>query len=284
MIFFQSPIAIWTTSFLTFYLLLWIFLRKGPIGVVSRFIHTIFLDRILLFHVVGVLLILLINKLELMIENQMEKGFDYTPLILHFEGTITPFLQQTLNHINLTLFTSYFYVIVFSVLLFVSLFVYYEEKEKHLLYILLYAISLNYLIAIPFYLFIPVQETWVLHQQVSFLIPEVYPNFEAEYRAFSGLDNSFPSLHTSLSVTMALIALRSRNRGFKLFTFFSGIVILFSIIYLGIHWYSDLVAGIMLASISVAASTWLSKYALGERKLKLLTKNESTTSSTRQAS
>lgn len=215
-------------------------------------------------HVIACLGILALNKLELLIEPTLDKSWDWTPYIRTFEGNVTPLLQHWFNYEPLTYFTTYFYVIVFSVLMACSLLIYHREKDYRSLYVLLYSIGFNYIFAIPFYLFAPVSEAWYNHSDIKFLIPSVYPGFEAGYRSFSGLDNSFPSLHTSLSVTLALIAWQSVNRRFGRITFFTAGVILFAIIYLGIHWYLDLIAGVVLALCSVALAYRFSEVPLGK--------------------
>ena len=132
----------------------------------------------------------------------------------------------------------------------------FQQRDCHALYTLLYAVMLNYFIAIPFFLFVPVYETWVYHPHVEFLIPHIYPSFEQEYRAMSGLDNCFPSLHTSMLATLALIAVRSKaGCSAKSRPYVRGSSA-FSIFYLGIHWFLDAVAG---HSSPLSPSNWPSR-------------------------
>lgn len=265
---FQSPVSILITGLVTLFLVLIFTLKKNPLTVVAQLGKDLIKSRVLLAHVVGALLILLFNKLELMVEAHLSTT-DFTPYIYLFEGNITPLLQEWLNHDLLTYVTTFFYVIIFTVMMFASLFVYHHEQDRRSLYALLYGLGLNYVIAIPFFLFVPVNETWYIHPDVSPLYLTAYPLFEEQYRFFSGLDNSFPSLHTSISLTLATIALRSRNVRFAWFSAVSTAVILFSVIYLGIHWYADVIAGIMLASITTRLAYRLSEYPLGTRQLVL---------------
>jgi membrane-associated phospholipid phosphatase len=266
---FQSVASILITGLITLFLVLLITLKKNPLSVIFRFGKELLKSKLLLAHFLGVLSVLLLNKLELIAESRLTSTADYTHYIYLFEGNVTPLLQKWLNNDGLTLVATFFYVIVFTVLMFASLLVYHDERDRRSLYALLYGFGLNYVIAIPFFLFVPVNETWYTHPQVSALFLKVYPLFEEQYRHFSGLDNSFPSLHTSISLTMAMIALRSRNLRFAWLTSLSAGMILFSVIYLGIHWFSDVIAGIVLASVTTGLAYRLSEYPLGTRQLVL---------------
>lgn len=117
-----------------------------------------------------------------------------------------------------------------------------------------YAVIINYAVAIPFYLFFPVNEVWSYPPAaVEFRMLDVFPSFEENYRQLSGLDNCFPSLHTSISVTVALLASQSGNRRWAIFTSISALIVIFSIFYLGIHWLTDMIAGTILA----ITASWL---------------------------
>ena len=114
-----------------------------------------------------------------------------------------------------------------------SIGIYTHHNNMKLYYAICIALLLNYFVAVPFYLFVPVNEVWFVHPQVKFLILDVFPSFEREYRALSGLNNCFPSLHTSISVTLALIASKSGIRRWAIFAWINAVVIIFSIFYLG---------------------------------------------------
>jgi membrane-associated phospholipid phosphatase len=261
---FYSSFSILITSLITLLLLLCFTLRlNNPLLPIIGFTQEITKNRLLLFHFLGAVSLLLINKLELLLKPFLFPGIDFTPTIKQWEGGWTPWVQQTLEHPVLTFATTYVYVIFFSVLLFASLLIYHYEGDRRSLYGLLYAIGLNYFLAVPFFMLIAVDESWVLHPDIRFLIPEVYPMFEEQYRHFSGLDNSFPSLHTSISVTMAALAWRSRNRRFALICTASAGIVLFGILYLGIHWVIDLLAGLIHAWVCLRLADRFSERPLG---------------------
>jgi membrane-associated phospholipid phosphatase len=72
--------------------------------------------------------------------------------------------------------------------------------------------------------------------------------------------NVFPSLHTSLSITVALIAWQTR-RQYPLWTAVSVPIaasVVISTMYLGIHWAIDVLAGALMAWVIVrlASRRW----------------------------
>ncbi|OYD09903.1 phosphatase PAP2 family protein [Paludifilum halophilum] len=268
---FQTTASIIITSIISLLFVLAYSSRSNPLAVIGDFSRGLIQNRLLCFHFLGALSILGVNKLELLAEPYLTEFRDWTPYIRMFEENVTPLVQQFFHNTAFTYVSTFFYVVFFSVLLVASPLIYYRDSDLRSLYTVLYAIGLNYLLAIPFFLFAPVDEAWFLHPDIRFLIPDVYPTFEEQYRHFSGLDNSFPSLHTSLSVTLALIACKSGNRRFARINILSAGVILFAIIYLGIHWYLDLVAGLILGIVSLSLANKLSEIPLGNHQLELNT-------------
>jgi membrane-associated phospholipid phosphatase len=94
---------------------------------------------------------------------------------------------------------------------------------------------------------------------------EVFPKFNEVYRQFSGIDNCFPSLHTSISVSMAILGFRSGNKLWKIITMISAVIIVFSTLYFAIHWVSDMLAGLVLASVATTLGTiWAKRIHRGK--------------------
>ncbi|MFK7696534.1 phosphatase PAP2 family protein [Paenibacillus sp. HJGM_3] len=231
------------------YILLFFSMNRNPLQpfhAAGVFVHEIFTSRKVLFHFAAVLLVLFFNKIEQSVERNMDYHADFTPSVFKLEGQFVSMFQKLFENSFLTHVLSYYYVVVFTALMVGSMFLYLLHKNKKLFYALCYAIILNYMIAIPFYLFFPVTEVHAFNPNVRFLMLDVFPSFETEYRPLSGLDNCFPSLHTSLSVTLAILARRSGNLFWKRFVPISAVIIIFSIFYLGIHWLTDMTGGLVL--------------------------------------
>ncbi len=237
----------------TVIILIWLGSLRNPFHVIKEFAKTLIASRRFLFLFIGVAGILIINKYELTIEKNMNYRADFTPWVFGIEGHFVKNLQEFFYNPIITEICVFFYVIVFQSLLIASIGVYLLNRNKLFVYATCFAIIINYAIAIPFYLFFPVNEVWSYPLSgVTFHMLDVFPDFEKSYRPLSGLDNCFPSLHTSLSVTIMLLAARSGNRVWRIITSISAVIVVFSIFYLGIHWVTDMVAGSLLG---ITAST-----------------------------
>ncbi|MDK8181177.1 phosphatase PAP2 family protein [Paenibacillus sp. UMB4589-SE434] len=242
----MQTITIWTV--IVVIALVWFGSRKQPLAVFASIFRALWQSRPFLIAFISLILILLVNKYELDIEQLMNISWDFTPAIHQLEGQFVNSFQQLFNHPFLTQILAVFYLIVFQGLIVSSIGIYTASGKLKMAIAVCYAIAINYVIAIPFYLFFPVNEVWSYPPAgVEFVMLQVFPTFEEHYRQFSGLDNCFPSLHTSISVTVALIAARSGIRRWSIFTGASALIIIFSIFYMGIHWLSDMLAGVALA-------------------------------------
>lgn len=248
---FHSMHTIWWFTAVIFVLFVWIGYSRNPwtavIALAGEFVKSKKFTLLFLL-MIGVLLI---NNYELAWENSMAYSADFTPWIMKLEGHFTAHVQNLIHMPWITGITSFFYLVVFQALILASLFIYAGEQKNVFLYGTCFAVIINYLIAIPFYLLFPVNEAWsYLPAGVSFRMLEAFPNFNTLYRPLSGIDNCFPSLHTSISVTMAILAIRSGNRRWAIVTSLSAAIIVYSIFYLGIHWLTDMVGGVILAALA----------------------------------
>jgi membrane-associated phospholipid phosphatase len=226
-------------------------------------------NRKYFFHFAALMLILFCNKLELSIEANMNVTHDFTPLFQSIEGHFVADLQHTFHNDILTAVLAVMYVVVFQALLIASVGIYtYQDKSRRMYYAICYAIMLNYLVAIPFYLFFPVNEVWAHDSSVRFLMLDVFPNFETQYRSLSGINNCFPSLHTSISVTLAVLAIRSGNKRWAWLCGISALLIIFAIFYLGIHWLIDMCGGVILGLFASTVGMRLSAVSLRLRTRK----------------
>lgn len=252
----MQSLMIWTVIIVI--LLVWFGSYRQPFIAASSLLREIRTSRKLLRAFIALLLVLVANKYELHLETWLNPTWNFTSFIYQLEGHIAAHIQQWFEHPILTDLLGFYYLVIFQSLIVSSLAIYAATKQTKMILAVCYAVTLNYLIAFPFYLFVPVNEVWsYAPSEVQFLMLHVFPTFEEQYRPLSGLDNCFPSLHTSISVTIALLAIRSGNRRWTWFTCISAIMIICSIVYLGVHWVSDMVAGIALALFVSWAGTKL---------------------------
>jgi len=231
--------------------LIWFGTGRQPLAVGMAFIRALIQSRQYLLVFIAVIAILFLNKYELHLESWLNISYDLTAALTGWEGAWQAKLQAILPSDALIGFTAIFYLVLFQATMMASFGIYTYAGNMKLYYALCFAILGNYLLAVPFYLFVPVNEAWYADSQIRFLMLKVFPTFEQHYRALSGINNCFPSLHTSLSVTMALIAAKSGIRRWSIFAWINAIVVVFAIFYLGIHWFTDMIAGLVLAGVSV---------------------------------
>lgn len=259
--------SMWSVAFYTAaaaFVLIWIGAGINPFAASALFVKHMLGSKRYSAHFIALILILLFNKMELRIERDWIAHTDFTALFHSLEGNIVHTIQQLFQHKWLTPIVAFMYIVVFQALMLSSIAVYTLQSEsKQLYYATCYAVMLNYCIAIPFFLFFPVQEVWSYQESgVSFLMLDVFPAFESQYRLLSGLDNCFPSLHTSMSVTLAILACCSSNRRWAIVVCSCSTVILFSIFYLGIHWITDMIGGILLGLLASTLGLRLSEMQL----------------------
>jgi membrane-associated phospholipid phosphatase len=263
---FQSMESISIYIAITVCIVLVVIVQMNPLKVAFQFMKYLVRRKMFLSHLVLVIAILYVNKLELLVENSMQLSYDLTPFVYSIEGSVSTILQHMWQSPILTFFFTYLYTVMLPTLLIGSIFIYSYKQDHTMYYAACYAITINYLVAIPFYLFFPVDEVWYfLQPDAKLLIVDAFPTFEQEYRPFSGLDNCFPSLHTSLSITMAFLAYRSSFKAWGYFAIITASLIVISIFYLGIHWISDMLAGCLLGYGAARIGYWLAntKFPLG---------------------
>jgi hypothetical protein len=122
-----------------------------------------------------------------------------------------------------------------------------------------FAVTFNYLAALPFFLFLPVPERWAYPAAKAPLMSDLLSTRLIEIvRPISGLDNCFPSMHVALSAQVIMLAYWSRSRWRHSVLCLGGTVIL-STFYLGIHWVPDLVMGLATAGLSFALAVRLNR-------------------------
>lgn len=231
--------------------LLWLGTGRQPLDPLYRIARQLLTSRRYLLFMAAAASLLLLNMLELKWENAYGVRYDLTGPLTGWEGSWHVWLQTQLHSGALTAICVFFYIVVFQAVMIASLGIYSSMASLKMYYAFCIALLINYAAALPMYVFVPVHEAWFANSQIRFLMLDVFPTFERDYRGLSGIDNCFPSLHTSLSVTMALLAARSGIRRWAIFAWINAAVIVFAIFYLGIHWLTDAIAGVLLAAFSV---------------------------------
>ncbi len=248
--------------------------EAAPWRVVGRSIRlTLRSGRRALYLLTGLSIILAnLLYLQLKIDQYFTRGViarlgrDYTADIYRFEGGLVAQLQHALACLPLTWFLGFIYVVVFPCLVFVLIFVFDHLRHRRGLAMVLIGYAVNYLFVLPFYLWLPIREVFHYYRvdlnsgEVRLLLDDIHPVVMQAYRAMSGIDNCFPSFHTSLAVTMGLLAWHSRRRGFAALISSLAAANVLSTIYLGVHWLSDVAAGLVVGVLAYLLALLLSRH------------------------
>jgi membrane-associated phospholipid phosphatase len=119
---------------------------------------------------------------------------------------------------------------------------------------LMLAYAFNYTIGVLCYvLFISYGPRNLLYPEVQSLMYEWWPRSQFVTGEINSNTNVFPSLHSSISTTVALLAYRTRDvyPGWLYVSAPLAVMVMVSTMFLGIHWGVDVVAGIGLAAVSI---------------------------------
>jgi membrane-associated phospholipid phosphatase len=178
----------------------------------------------------------------------MGSYLNYAEYLIMVEGNIVSYFQNITTPL-LTYVNSAIYLFGFPFLLVFTFFILVYTRKFKALQEYTIAFVLVYVIAYPFFVFFPVEVTGYTLHSVDPLLYNLSPIIvEGIKLSDPGLDNCLPSLHTALSITaMLIVVFRTNFIRFKMFSIGITTSILFTILYLGIHWITDMVAGIVLA-------------------------------------
>lgn len=186
----------------------------------------------------------------------LSPSLNYDKYMLMLEGTRVSIFQSIATPM-LTYFCGVVYLLGFPFLLIFTFILFLFSQDDEILKEYAISFMLIYLIAYVFYIFFPVNVTGHVLPGVAPLLYQLNPAILRIATIFSpGLNTCFPSLHTALSVMATLFILfKTDLKRYKVFAVVTTILVLFSILYLGIHWITDVIGGIILAFISYFVAT-----------------------------
>lgn len=126
------------------------------------------------------------------------------------------------------------------------------------------AFAALYAMALPFYLFLPVQDPWIASgmpwyhgRPIAFMLQERWPSIVPLYWQMTTPNNVIPSLHAGISALCAIVAWKAGYRRFAALAGAFAAAIPFASFYVGVHWLMDpLIAYAMVAVAVGAALRW----------------------------
>lgn len=180
-------------------------------------------------------------------------GVNITGYIYALEGGFVPWLQSFATP-TATAYFAFVYVYGYVFVLVFPLLAYLLHPDPEHLRELVVAYGLNYILGLTCYvIFVAYGPRNLLVDQVEPLLYSTYPQYQSLVSEVNTNTNVFPSLHTSLSLTTAAFALRTR-RTYPVWAVLASVLavsIVIATMYLGIHWATDVLAGALLASLCV---------------------------------
>ena len=184
---------------------------------------------------------------------------DYTHWLYNIEGELTLWVQETFRNDLLTDALSFHYLFVYLFIIFFSPLYFILVRDHTMADKAALNYLVIYLLAVPLYLFFNVEVTSTYIPGMDALL--YHDSWYLEFVTINDpLDNGIPSLHFGLPVGLLLLnRMHCRDKGisisewrhreFDQFVMFNLVVYFFSIQYLGIHWITDIIPGVILAVI-----------------------------------
>ncbi|MCK4364923.1 MAG: inositol phosphorylceramide synthase [Thermoplasmatales archaeon] len=186
-------------------------------------------------------------------------GHDFTNEIKGIEGDIV--YQFSQNWIPaLVYFFVIMYTAVYPFTLWFSPFYFLQTDNKKAMKTFAYGLLLIYVIALPFYLFMPITNVYTYYN-INSALETVIPSVESFFYSTTTQNNCLPSLHTAMTILVAYSVSLTGNKKLTYFAYFTMISVIISVIYLSIHWITDVIAGALLA---VGAIFILRRFMQGE--------------------
>ena len=185
-------------------------------------------------------------------------GLDMTPWIYAIEGDMVLWVQQTFEAAWLTTFLTHFYVVGFMVICYVSIFYFAYFDDRYLADRICLTIFWVYILAIPFYLFFNVRVTGDHIPAMETLAYDLTGEINDWFNRIDPYTNGMPSLHIGFPFAVWLCLIRHDVDGrwlvYRRLVFSYVLLTAFCIIYLGIHWFLDIVGGMAVAAMAVHIS------------------------------
>ena len=185
-------------------------------------------------------------------------GLDMTPWIFAIEGSMVLSIQKLFLNSTLTFLLTHFYVVGFMVICYVSIFYFAYFDDRWMSDRITLTIFWVYLLAVPFYLFFNVRVTGDFIPEMVPLAYNLTPEINDWFTRIDPFTNGMPSLHIAFPFSVWLCLMRydqdKRWERYRKIVAIFTLLTAFSIIYLGIHWFSDIIGGMVVAVLAVHLS------------------------------
>ncbi len=188
-------------------------------------------------------------------------GADFAPSIKSLEDSIVASFSNYWTPALVSFFVL-MYIAVYPFTLWFSPVYFIIADEKKAMKTLAYGLLLIYIIALPFYLFLPITNVYVFNNLGSAL-ENTIPTVENFFYAVTTENNCLPSLHTAMTIIIAYSMSLTKNKKLTYLAYFTMITVITAIIYLAIHWIVDIITGAVLA----IAIIFILRYVMKKKEL-----------------
>ena len=182
-------------------------------------------------------------------------GIDMTPYIYAIEGDLVVWVQETFRADLLYSVMTHFYISGFMFITYSSIFYVAYFDDRWMADRIALCIAWVYILAVPFYLFFNVRVTGFYIEDMDAIAYTLNPEIETWFRRIDPFTNCMPSLHIAVPFSILLTFRKHDHDGrwkrFQNMTLIYILLTAFSIVYLGIHWFSDIIGGMMIGALTV---------------------------------
>jgi membrane-associated phospholipid phosphatase len=183
---------------------------------------------------------------------------DMTAYIYAIEGDLVVWFQHTFENAILTSVLTHFYVAGYMMIIFCAFVYTCYFDDRHMADRISLTLLLTYMLALPFYLFFNVRVTGDYIPEMETLGYHLTPEIQTWFTRIDPFTNGMPSLHIGIPFSIWYCYARNDLDGrWKIWRYcLIGYTLLtsFTILYLGIHWMSDIIGGIAVGMLSVHLS------------------------------
>mgnify|MGYP001282651754 FL=1 len=183
----------------------------------------------------------------------------WTDSVHALEGNFVLWIQNAFENDVLTAFLNFHYLFVYLFLIYVTTVYYAYTSDRDMTDKVTMNYLLIYALAVPYYLFFNVEVTssWIPGMDALLYHDGMYSTF---YATHDPLDNAVPSLHVAIPFGILMLNyLHVKEKGiemkdwrhyrYHMFILINTMVFIFAILYLGIHWVTDIPLGLLVGGI-----------------------------------
>lgn len=183
----------------------------------------------------------------------------WTGWLYGFEGEFTKSIQDLFYNETLTTILNFHYLFIYLFLIYVTTVYYAFSGDRDMTDKVTMNYLLIYALAVPYYLFFNVEVTssWIPGMDALLYQDGAYTKF---YALHDPLDNAVPSLHVAIPFGILMLNyLHVKEKGGKMsewehwpyhvFILVNTVLFCFSILYLGIHWFTDIPLGMIIGGL-----------------------------------